>query len=850
MRFLLRAIATLLLSVAPAAVWAVNKPPTVSLTSPTNGATFSAPANIMIGASASDPDGTVTRVDFYQGTTLIGTRTTAPYSMTWSSVAGGTYSLTAQATDNSGAAKTSSAVSITVTGPRILITTPASGATTYGSSIVVSGTFFGDAGSSTILVDNGNSSRLASIANNTYSATLPIYAGANTLRAVVMRRDRTSDSATTTVVGNSDPMIVFTSPAMTTFDAPANVAFIADAVSPAGTIAKVDFFRNGTLVGTASSPPYQYSWTNAASGSYTITATANDTNGHTGTVSLPITVNGANVPPAVSLTSPANGIVLTAPATISMAATASDPDGYITIVEFLKNGAIIGSTNVSPYAATVSAVPAGSYTLTARATDNRAAVATSAPRSITVVPANVPPTVSLSSPAAGATYVAPATISLSAHSSDSDGTVTKVDFYQGATLIGTATSAPYAANWANVAAGSYSLTAKATDNGGATTTSTAVGVTVNPNRPPTVSLTSPSVGSTYNAPATIGLAATAADPDGTIARVDFYQGTALIGSASAAPYTATLANVPAGSYLLTAQAIDNAGAATTSAAVSVMVRAFAVEVGAPSAGATIAADFVNVSGSIVGPPNSGVTVNGVVAAIDGSGRFYANDIPLTTGSNTVTATLTAPDGSSTSQAVTVTSTGPAPIRITATPTQGMSPLAVTFTAAAQPGVAIQKMEIDGDGNGSIDQTVVAADWSATITYYASGGPVINATIRVTDAQGNAYSHVVPIAIIEPVRLDETLRAVWNNMIGALAAGDKAAAIQTLSPSAQLRYGSVFDLLLPTMGQIVGSFSALQKVNLVDGLGEYAINRTINGENRLFMIYFTQDGDGVWRLNSM
>jgi Galactose oxidase-like, Early set domain/Bacterial Ig domain/Glyoxal oxidase N-terminus/Fibronectin type III domain/Kelch motif len=91
---------------------------------------------------------------------------------------------------------------------------------------------------------------------------------------------------------------------------------------------------------------------------------------------------------------------------------------------------------------------------------------------------NIPPSVNITSPADGSTFMAPANITISATASDSDGTVSKVDFYQGANPIGTATTAPYSATWSNVAAGSYTITAVATDNSGTTTTSTPVNVTV------------------------------------------------------------------------------------------------------------------------------------------------------------------------------------------------------------------------------------------------------------------------------------------------------------------------------------------------------------------------------------
>jgi RHS repeat-associated protein len=94
--------------------------------------------------------------------------------------------------------------------------------------------------------------------------------------------------------------------------------------------------------------------------------------------------------------------------------------------------------------------------------------------------ANLPPGVSITNPANGAMFTTPASISITASASDSDGSISRVDFYNATTLIGTATSAPYTFNWNNVAAGSYTLTAKAMDNAGATTSSTAVSFSVTP----------------------------------------------------------------------------------------------------------------------------------------------------------------------------------------------------------------------------------------------------------------------------------------------------------------------------------------------------------------------------------
>lgn len=189
----------------------------------------------------------------------------------------------------------------------------------------------------------------------------------------------------------------------------------------------------------------------------------------------------ANQAPTVSLTAPAANATFTAPAGISLTATAADTDGSVTQVQFFAGSTLVGTDTTAPYAVTWSNVAAGTYSLTARATDNAGAVTTSAARSITVTAApaaNQPPTVALSAPAANATFTAPASIALTATAADSDGSVSQVQFYAGNTLVGTDTTAPYAVTWSNVAAGTYSLTARATDNAGAVTTSAARSITV------------------------------------------------------------------------------------------------------------------------------------------------------------------------------------------------------------------------------------------------------------------------------------------------------------------------------------------------------------------------------------
>jgi len=189
-----------------------------------------------------------------------------------------------------------------------------------------------------------------------------------------------------------------------------------------------------------------------------------------------------NSPPTVTLTQPADGASFTAPATISLSATASDTDGTVTKVEFFNGVTKLGEDTTAPFGFTWSGVGAGSYTLTARATDDLGATATSAPSRITVGTTNVPPTVSLTFPADGASFPWKPTITVTATAADSDGTVTKVEFLDGTKILGQDTTAPYAFTWRNVPVGTHVLTARATDNRGAVTTSSVVSITVRPKR--------------------------------------------------------------------------------------------------------------------------------------------------------------------------------------------------------------------------------------------------------------------------------------------------------------------------------------------------------------------------------
>ena len=125
------------------------------------------------------------------------------------------------------------------------------------------------------------------------------------------------------------------------------------------------------------------------------------------------------------------------------------------------------------------------------------------------------------------------------------------------------------------------------------------------------------------------------------------------------------------------------------------------------------------------------------------------------------------------------------------------------------------------------------------------------TMVVTDAVGNVSPTVRgQVGTFSGDPVNAPFRAVWDGMNTALLAGDKATALTYLTPSARVKYGPVFDALLPYMPDIIRSYSPLQRVSVSENIGEYAVNRLIEDENMIFLIYFVKELDGTWRLAAM
>ncbi|WP_258105292.1 AbfB domain-containing protein [Marinoscillum sp. MHG1-6] len=182
-----------------------------------------------------------------------------------------------------------------------------------------------------------------------------------------------------------------------------------------------------------------------------------------------------NQDPIVYITSPVEGTAYQDGANVSITAQSYDNDGNITQVEFFVDGGSIGFDTTSPYTASW-IIGTGNFSLTAVATDDSLAVTTSSPINISgSATPNVLPFVDITSPVNGTSFSDGTNITISASASDSDGTVTQVEFFVDGISIGIDKTSPYEMNWV-VGTGNFSITAVATDNA-LETTSSSVGVT-------------------------------------------------------------------------------------------------------------------------------------------------------------------------------------------------------------------------------------------------------------------------------------------------------------------------------------------------------------------------------------
>jgi biotin carboxyl carrier protein len=541
--------------------------------------------------SINEAGGTIERVEFYANGQLLGVDAVAPYSVQFTPESVGLYNLSAVAYSNAGLISVAPIVPVTATlgaAPEVVLTsaTAARGTATVaggrvtGITVVAPGTNYRQAPAVNLV---GAAEEVA-----TASATLGVsgvrvtqggsgYTSAPTIvldpppaggiqataSAVVAGGQVTSISVTNPGTGyTAAPTVTLnggggsgaaafavggvaainitndggngytSAPAVVVEPPPAIVGgtetLLVSATDPDGTIRQVEFLVNGFAVATVERAPYSYALPLTSAGTYLLQARATD---NTGNVSLsnPLELQVVRgLPPVVSITSPANGSVIPAGQPIPITANASDPDGSVTSVTFFVNGTRVGEpATTAPYQSTFTATSAGDYSIVAVALDSSGNQTQSSPVVVTVPDTTI--TVAVTSPAAGSNYTLGTTVLLNAEASTTAGaTITGVQFYVNNQPVGApVTTSPYTATYQPPVAGTFSVTAQATDSSGKSRLSAPVSFTVTAPTPgevtPSLVLSSPMQGVLFTTGSTVYLNYTCNLPKGvSIAESEIY----------------------------------------------------------------------------------------------------------------------------------------------------------------------------------------------------------------------------------------------------------------------------------------------------------------------------------------
>ncbi len=445
----------------------------LTLVLPADGATFGTTNPITVNAIGAPPTGTITNVEFFVNGQKFSEDDTVPFSVRWTNVVGGSHRLTATGRSDAGDAYNSQPVNIAVS------------QTLLASNSVWKYLDNGyDQGTNWITTDFDDSSWASGPAPLGFSDSngrLPLTT--NSFGPDANNKYPTTYYRQAVVISNLSKYATFT----------LNIQRDDGAV----------VYLNGVEAGRFNMPTGPIAYTNYAA------ANASDDGATTISISLDRTLlrEGTNVfaveihqdsatssdiwfvmellgvppiirnqYPIVALTSPTNGANFFAPATVSLSAEATDPDGQIAMVEFLVDGVKVGESTVAPYNVIWNNPPVAAHVLTAVATDNQGGITTSAPVPIVVYDAAGTPVAAITSPPDGMVVEGPTNLLVMATANAIAG-VTNVMFLDNDEVIGSDDTAPYSINW-NAPFLIRQLTAVAFDANGVRGTSPVVQVTI------------------------------------------------------------------------------------------------------------------------------------------------------------------------------------------------------------------------------------------------------------------------------------------------------------------------------------------------------------------------------------
>lgn len=619
----------------------ISPPPVVAITAPSSSITFTAPANILIEATATSSNSTIEKVEFFDGATKLGEDTTAPYTFQWNGVIADTHGhvVSAKATTALGVVGQSPGVPLDVrspTRPELTIISPGPNQTftapatiTFNTTVVPQG---GSPISRVVFMRDYVPQFEDTEAPYTYTVSNVLH---GSYEFEVMAFDVLGgydiETVQVTVQTPTPPTVTLITPTPGTQTVGGAVLHLSAAASaPGSSIVRVGFRADDVPIGEDLTAPYEMDYnvsTRWPVGAHTITARAYEANGGIASESAQIQVIVLD-PLTVAFDSPAANAQFNYPEPIPMQASASAPGSTITRIDFYANGQFAGTDTEAPFAATFVPDSVRQWELVARAFDAYGRHADAS--RLVHVTGPAAPSVSMTSPAPGSILVSPATATLTADASVSAATITSVQFYEGSTLIGEDFSAPFAVTTPTLGIGDHTFYAFATASTGRTAYSQSVIVTVGAANAPVVVITEPR----YSGPqfgtsfSSVHFAAGAQHTGGLgIQRVEFWLDNALVGQDLTAPYGMDwTVGSSTGYHELVARAYDVNGVSANSSQVAFeLIIPPIITITGPAAGALV-------------PPGSTTAINANVVR----GTYSIEEVRFFVNSTLIGTDTTAP----------------------------------------------------------------------------------------------------------------------------------------------------------------------------------------------------------------
>ncbi|MEF1160859.1 Ig-like domain-containing protein, partial [Vibrio parahaemolyticus] len=380
-----------------------------------------------------------------------------------------------------------------------------------------------------------------------FEASWTAAQGVSQLTAIATDNEGAVTSTTVAIVVQPQvelppPSITLTSPTGTeTLSVGDNLTVTAQADDFDGVVTQVEFFVNNQSVAIDTSAPYEYQWT-ASVGTHSFKAQATD-DSNLSTMSQEVALVVAN-------SETGNG-------------GCADALPYVAGTRY-EVGALVSNLN-QKYRCDVAgwcssdatwAYEPGEGLYWKDAWTGLGACST-------------PPQVTITAPTDGQVVLAGSNNEITANASDSDGTVTQVEFFANNARLGVVTQAPYSVTWNATLIGANQLKAVATDNDNNTSESV-VNVNVS-DKDLVISLTSPSAGQTVGLGKNLTLSADATSLTSDIKQVDFMVNGAVVATDTTVPYSANWTPAAIGQFTVSAQAVDLAGSTALSDAAAVTV---------------------------------------------------------------------------------------------------------------------------------------------------------------------------------------------------------------------------------------------------------------------------------------